>query len=171
MTNFSEIILQGWDFFSDACINLFLIIFYNCHILDTSLTVQTSIGYRTTALHINKNWLMYRALYQQICSSDQLLHTSTNIAKKLTQIEKERKNVKCPKSKFIRICLKERIHREKEDLENPFCGYFMLSDFLLRVYYTEGRKTKNKMENFLNLNSGLPHRELPQREKRLREKT
>jgi hypothetical protein len=31
---------------------------------------------------------MYRALYQQICSSDQLLHTSTNIAKNLTQREK-----------------------------------------------------------------------------------
>jgi hypothetical protein len=61
---------------------------------------------------------MYRALYQQICSSGQLLHTSTNIAKNLTQGEKrlrEKKNVKCPKSKFNRICLKERIHREKKD--------------------------------------------------------
>jgi hypothetical protein len=83
--------------------------------------------------------------------------------------EKKRKNVKCPKSKFIRICLKERIQREKEDLENPFC-VFMLSDFLLRVYYTERRKTKNKMENFLNLNSGLPQRELPQREKKTKRK-
>jgi hypothetical protein len=35
---------------------LFLIILYNCHILDTSSTVQTSIGYRSTALHINKDW-------------------------------------------------------------------------------------------------------------------
>jgi len=31
---------------------------------------------------------MYRALYQQKCSTDQLLHTSTNIAKNLTQREK-----------------------------------------------------------------------------------
>jgi hypothetical protein len=60
---------------------------------------------------------MYRALYQQICSSDQLLHTSTNIAKNLTQREKRlrEKNAKCPKSKFNRICLKERIYREKKD--------------------------------------------------------
>jgi hypothetical protein len=63
---------------------------------------------------------MYRALYHQICSSDQLLHTSTNIAKNLTQREKKEKRLiekkaKCPKSKFNRICLKERIHREKKD--------------------------------------------------------
>jgi hypothetical protein len=59
---------------------------------------------------------MYRALYQQICSSDQLLHKSTNIAKNLTQRRKIReKNAKCPKSKFYRICLKERIHIEKKD--------------------------------------------------------
>jgi hypothetical protein len=60
---------------------------------------------------------MYRALYQQICSSGQLLHTSINIAKNLTQREKtkRKKNEKCPKSKFNRICLKERIHREKKD--------------------------------------------------------
>jgi hypothetical protein len=29
---------------------------------ETSSMVQTSMGYRSTALHINKNWLMYRAL-------------------------------------------------------------------------------------------------------------
>jgi hypothetical protein len=52
-----------------------------------------------------------------MCSSDQLLHTSTNIAKKLTQREKRlrEKNAKCSKSKFKRICLKERIHREEKD--------------------------------------------------------
>jgi hypothetical protein len=60
---------------------------------------------------------MYRALYQQICSPGQLLHTSTNIAKNLTQREKRlrEKKAKCPKSKFNRICLKERIHGEKKD--------------------------------------------------------
>jgi hypothetical protein len=85
---------------------------------DTTSTVRTSTSYRSTALKVNKNRLMYRALYQQICSSDQLLHTSTNIAKNLKQREKrlrEKKNAKCPKSKFNRICLKERIHREKKD--------------------------------------------------------
>ncbi len=84
---------------------------------DTTSMVRTSMSYRSTALQVNKNRLMYRALYQQICSSDQLLHTSTNIAKNLTQREKrlKEKNAKCPISKFNRICLKERIHREKKD--------------------------------------------------------
>jgi hypothetical protein len=42
---------------------------------------------------------------------------STNIAKKLTKREKRlrEQKIKCPKSKFYRICLKERIHREKKD--------------------------------------------------------
>jgi hypothetical protein len=48
----------------------------------------TSTSYRSTALYINENRLMYRSLYQQICSSDQLLYTSTNIAKNLKQREK-----------------------------------------------------------------------------------
>jgi len=84
---------------------------------DTTSTVQTSTSYRSTALQINENRLMYRALYQQICSSDQLLHKSTNTAKNLTQREKRlrEKQAKCPKSKFNRIWLKERIHREKKD--------------------------------------------------------
>ena len=49
--------------------------------------------------------------------SDQLLHTSTNIAKKLTQREKRlrEQNIKCPKSNFYRICLKESFHRENKD--------------------------------------------------------
>jgi hypothetical protein len=86
---------------------------------------------------------MYRALYQQICSSDQLLHTSTNIAKNLTQREKktERKKRKMSKSKFNRICLKERIHREKKTKKNLFC-VFMRTDFLLWVFYTERRKIR-----------------------------
>ena len=37
------------------------------------------------------------------------------------------KNVKCPKSNFIRVCLKERFHREKKDSENFFC-VFMQND-------------------------------------------
>ncbi len=51
----------------------------------------------------------------------------------------KRKKVICPKSKFIRIGI---FHREKKISE---------------------------LENFLSLNSGLPQRELPQREKSLKE--
>jgi hypothetical protein len=42
---------------------------------------------------------------------------SKNIAKKLTQREKRlrEQNIKCPKSKFYRICLKESFHREKKN--------------------------------------------------------
>jgi hypothetical protein len=42
---------------------------------------------------------------------------STNIAKKLTQKEKRlrEQNIKCPKTIFYRICLKESFHREKKD--------------------------------------------------------
>jgi hypothetical protein len=38
-------------------------------------------------------------------------------AKKLPQREKRlgEQNIKCPKSKFYRICLKESFHREKKD--------------------------------------------------------
>jgi hypothetical protein len=41
---------------------------------------------------------------------------STNIAKKLTHREKKlrEQNIKCPKSKIFRICLKESFHREKK---------------------------------------------------------
>jgi hypothetical protein len=42
---------------------------------------------------------------------------STNIAKNLAQREKRlrEQNIKSPKSKFYRICLKESFHREKKD--------------------------------------------------------
>jgi hypothetical protein len=33
------------------------------------------------------------------------------------------KKGKCPKSNFIRICLKERFHREKKDEENLFLTF------------------------------------------------
>jgi hypothetical protein len=44
-------------------------------------------------------------------------HINKNIAKKLTQREKRlrEQNIKCPKSKFDRICLKKSFHREKKD--------------------------------------------------------
>ncbi len=90
---------------------------------DIASTVRTSTRQRSTALYINENWLMYRALYLQICSSDQLLRTLTSLAsterrktKKIlflcgltfpyrvdyTERRKtKRKKGKCPKSKFI----------------------------------------------------------------------
>jgi hypothetical protein len=45
---------------------------------------------------------------------------------------KEKKNAKCPKSKLNRICLKERIHREKKDEENLFL-------FLCGLTFPQGR--------------------------------
>ncbi len=55
---------------------------------------------------------MYRALYQQICSSDQLLHTSTNIAKNLTQREKKTKRKKHKMSQI-------KIQKDLPQGENP----------------------------------------------------
>ena len=47
----------------------------------------------------------------------------------------------------------------------------MRTDFLLWVFYTERRKNKNNMENFLNqIHNDMSQEVLPQREKRLREK-
>jgi hypothetical protein len=95
---------------------------------------------------------MYRALYQQLCSSDQLLHTSTNIAKKLTQREKRlrEKNEKCPKSKFKRENASRRESTERrKNKKNLFC-VSMRTDFLLWVFYTEGTKNKNNMEILRN---------------------
>jgi hypothetical protein len=47
----------------------------------------------------------------------------------------------------------------------------MQTDFLLWVFYTERRKNKKNMENFLNqIHEDLSQEVLPQREKRLREK-
>jgi hypothetical protein len=46
--------------------------------------------------------------------TDKLLYTSTRIA--YTERKKiKRRNVRCPKSKFIRICLRKSFHREKKD--------------------------------------------------------
>jgi hypothetical protein len=45
-------------------------------------------------------------------------HVNKNSKKPYTEKKRLReKNAKCPKSKFNRICLKERIDREKKDLE------------------------------------------------------
>ncbi len=46
---------------------------------DNTSTVQSSMGYKSTALYINQNWLMYRIKYWQICSTSQLLWASTNV--------------------------------------------------------------------------------------------
>ena len=140
--------------------------------LDTTSTVRTSTSYRSTALQINESRLMYRALYQQICSSDQLLHTSTNIAKNLTQREKRlrEKKTKCPKSKFNRICPQGENPRREERIRKICfvflcgltfsCRYFTQREEKIRIiwkiseikfiriclkkYSTERKKTKRK---------------------------
>jgi hypothetical protein len=48
------------------------------------------------------------------------------------------KNVKCHKSKFIRVCLKKSFYREKKDLEIFFC-VFLLTDLPLgKITQREG---------------------------------
>ncbi len=109
---------------------------------DTTSTVRTSTSYRSTALKVNKNRLMYRALYQQICSSDQLLHTSTNIAKTLTQREKrlrEKKTQNVPNQNSIGSASRRDSTERRKTKKNLFC-VFMRTDFLLWVFYTERRK-------------------------------
>ncbi len=63
----------------------------------------------------------------------------------------KKKKWKCPKSKFIRICLKENFHREKKDWEKPFLGLKenvlnqnALGSFSRRTS-TERRKTMKKL--------------------------
>jgi hypothetical protein len=85
---------------------------------------------------------MYRALYQQICSSDQLLHTSTNIAKNLTQREKrlrEKKTKNVPNQNSIGSASRRESTERRKTNKNLFC-VFMQTDFLLWVFYTERRK-------------------------------
>ncbi len=140
---------------------------------DTTSTVRTSTSYRSTALQINDNQLMYRALYQQICSSDQLLHTSTNIAKNLTQREKrlrEKNMQNVPNQNSIVFASRRESTERRKTKKNLFC-VFMRADFLLWVFYTERRKIKNNMENFRNqVHQDWSQEVLPQREKRLTEK-
>jgi hypothetical protein len=116
---------------------------------------------------------MYRALYQQICSSDQLLHTSTNIAKNLTQREKrlrEKKTKNVPNQNSIGSASRRESTERRKTKKNLFC-VFMRTDFLLWVFYTERRKNKNNVENFQNqIHNDMSQEVLPQREKRLREK-
>ncbi len=105
---------------------------------DTTSTVQTSTSYRSTALQINKNRLMYRALYQQICSSDQLLHTSTNIAKTLTQREKRlrEKNANCPQIK-IQQDLPQGENPQREERLRKTCFVFICGLTFSWGYFTQ----------------------------------
>jgi hypothetical protein len=91
---------------------------------------------------------MYRALYQQICSSDQLLHTSTKIAKNLTQREKrlrEKKTQNVPNQNSIGFASRRESTERRKTKKNLFC-VFMGTDFFLWVFNTERRKNKNNME-------------------------
>jgi hypothetical protein len=77
---------------------------------------------------------MYRALYQQICSSGQLLHTSTNIAKNVTQREKrlrEKKTQNVPNQNSIGSASRRESTERRMTKKNLFCvfttfccGYF-----------------------------------------------
>ena len=113
---------------------------------DTTSTVRTSTSYRPTALQINENRLMFRALYQQICSSDQLLHTSTNIAKNLTQREKRlrEKNTKCPNQNTIGSASRRESIERRKTKKNLFCvlcgltfscGYFTQREEKIRIIW------------------------------------
>jgi hypothetical protein len=86
---------------------------------------------------------MYRALFQQICSSDQLLHTSTNIAKNLTQrkktMRKKTKNV--PNQNSIGSASRRESTERRKTKKDLFC-VFMRTYFLLWVIYTERRKIR-----------------------------
>jgi hypothetical protein len=95
---------------------------------------------------------MYRALYRQICSSDQLLHRSAIIAKNLTQREKrqrEKKMQNVPNQNSIGSASRRESTERRKTKKNLF-SVFMWTDFLLWVIYKERRKNKNNMENFLN---------------------
>ena len=95
---------------------------------------------------------MYRALYQQICSSDQLLHTPTNIAKNLTQREKrlrEKKTKNVPNQNSIGSASRRVSTERRKTKKNLFC-VFMRTDFLLVGILHREKKNKNNMENFRN---------------------
>ncbi len=139
---------------------------------DTTSTVRTSTSYRSTALEINENRLMYRALYQQICSSGQLLHKSTNIAKNLTQREKNKrkKTQNVPNQNSIASASRREYTQREERLRKICfvflcgltfsCGYFTQSEEKIRRIWkiseikfiricgrstsTERKKTKRK---------------------------
>jgi hypothetical protein len=55
-------------------------------------------------------------LKAQLCSKHQCGNINYTERRK-----NKRKNIKCPKSKLIRICLKESLNRGKKDKENLFC--------------------------------------------------
>jgi hypothetical protein len=56
-----------------------------------------------------------------------------------TEKKRLREKRKCPKSKFIRICLKEIFHREKKDEENLFL-------FLCGLTFPQGRLHREKKD-------------------------
>jgi hypothetical protein len=66
-----------------------------------------------------------------------------NKLSKLTWREKRltEKNVKCPKAKLKRICLKESFHREKRDKEKPSLGLKNSRKFNIK------RRTQKKLQN------------------------
>ncbi len=65
---------------------------------------------------------MYRALYQQICFSDQLLHTSTKIAKNLAQREKRLREKKRKMSQIkIQLDLPQGENPQREERLRKIC--------------------------------------------------
>jgi hypothetical protein len=59
-----------------------------------------------------------------------------------------RKNVKCPKTKLNRICLKESFHREKRDKEKPCFGLKNSRKFKMGFNKTQNaEKVAKKFEN------------------------
>jgi hypothetical protein len=81
---------------------------------------------------------MYRAVYQQICSSDQLLHTSTNIAKKLTQREKRLREKK-RKMTLIKIQkdLPQGENPQREERLRKICLVFLCGVTFSWGYFTQ----------------------------------
>ena len=136
---------------------------------DKTSTVRTSTGYRSTALQINENRLMQRALYQQICSSDQLLPTSTKIAKNLTQREKRLREKKRKMSQIkIQQDLPQGDNPHREERLRKICFVFLWGLTFSCGYLTQREEKIRIIWKFPK--SNLSQEVLPQREKRLREK-
>ncbi len=134
--------------------------------------------------YFNYEKFMFKAQQSLKCSTDKLLYTSTRIA--YTERKKiKRRNVRCPKSKCIRICLRTCFHREKKDKQKKemfqikiqqdlpqrelskkfiFCA-FIWTDLPLGDYI-ERRKTKRIIP--IKMHQDLPQGELSQKGERQR---
>ncbi len=78
-------------------------------------------------------------------------HINKYSLKPYTEIKKtkRKKTQNVPNQNSIGSALRRESTERRKIMKNLFC-VFMWTDFLLRVFYTERRKKKNNLENFLN---------------------